>query len=143
MRFLLPKDFLYGIAGFVWIVAGTILCTRAIIWLSQLSFTNELYSESIGLSIAGFGYYFGFSKLVRKNISRISQLTEKASAFAFTPLRGYVMIALMITIGITLRNSSFPKYYLAIPYTAMGGCLLFGSVKYFREFFSFRSQENK
>jgi len=84
-----------------------------------------------------------FQNLYEKNISRISQLTEKASAFAFTPLRGYVMIALMITIGITLRNSSFPKYYLAIPYTAMGGCLLFGSVKFFREFFSFRSQENK
>ena len=45
-----------------------------------------------------------------------------------------VMIALMMTIGITLRNSSIPKYYLTIPYFAMGAILLIGSVQFYRQF---------
>jgi hypothetical protein len=44
------------------------------------------------------------------------------------------MIALMMTIGITLRSASIPKYYLSIPYTAMGGILLIGSLKFYRRF---------
>jgi hypothetical protein len=50
-------------------------------------------------------------------------------------VRGYVMIALMITIGLTLRNSTIPKYYLTLPYDVMGGVLLIGSIRFYRQFF--------
>jgi hypothetical protein len=44
------------------------------------------------------------------------------------------MIGLMVTIGVTLRNSSVPKEYLVIPYTFMGGMLLAGSQQFLRQF---------
>ena len=84
--------------------------------------------------LAAVAYVFGFSKIVRKNIERIRRLPDRASIFAFAPLRGYLMIVLMMTIGITLRNSSLPKYYLIIPYLGMGGVLLAGSVKFYIQF---------
>jgi hypothetical protein len=40
----------------------------------------------------------------------------------------------MVTIGITLRNTSIPKYYLAVPYAVMGGILLIGSFSFYRRF---------
>jgi hypothetical protein len=45
------------------------------------------------------------------------------------------MIAAMIGMGISLRNSSLPKELLIVPYTAMGGALILGGVLYLRSFF--------
>ena len=69
-------------------------------------------------------------------------MPERANIFAFTAVRGYVMIALMMTLGITLRNSSIPKYFLTIPYFAMGGILLIGSVQFYRQFIASLVKEN-
>jgi hypothetical protein len=84
--------------------------------------------------LAVAGYFFFFIKVVQKNIDRISRLPERACLFAFTAWHGYIMIALMMTVGIMLRNASIPKYYLSIPYTAMGGILLIGSLRFYRRF---------
>jgi hypothetical protein len=71
--------------------------------------------------------------MVHKNIIRISLLPERACIFAFTSWQGYIMIALMMTVGMTLRTVSFPKYYLSLPYTTMGGILITGGLKFYRE----------
>jgi hypothetical protein len=130
------RHYLFALAGIFWTVAGGILCVRATIWLGLLS-PNAAFGVAVtSLICAGAGYALGFSKIVVKNIVRINQMPDRANIFAFTALRGYVMIALMMTIGITLRNSSIPKYYLTIPYFAMGGILLIGSVQFYRKFIS-------
>jgi hypothetical protein len=76
-----------------------------------------------------------FSTLVNKNITRICKLPDHPCAFAFTAWRGYIIIGVMMTIGITLRNSSLPKEFLAPPYTTMGGALLFGSYRFFNQYY--------
>ncbi len=128
------RPYLFGLAGILWTVAGGILCMRGTIWLQTLSseLAVALLVTSILIGVAA--YKFGFSKIVGKNIERIMKMPERANVFAFTPLRGYLMIAMMMTIGITLRNSSLPKYYLIVPYYAMGGVLLAGSTKFYRTF---------
>ncbi len=129
-----PRYYLFGLAGAFWTFAGLMLCARAILWLNAFSLSIELALETTSIAIAIIGYLFLFFKVVQKNIDRIGQLPENACVFAFAAWRGYVMIALMITIGITLRNTSIPKYFLAVPYTAMGAILLIGSARFFRQF---------
>jgi hypothetical protein len=129
-----PRYYLFGLAGAFWTFAGLMLCARAILWLDSFSLSTELALEASSIAIAILGYLFLFVKVVQKNIDRIGQLPDQACVFAFTAWQGYIMIALMITIGITLRNTSIPKYFLAVPYTAMGAILLIGSVKFFRHF---------
>ena len=132
------RHYLFALAGILWTVAGGILCVRGIIWLGMLSTNTAIIVALVSVVGAGGGYVLGFSKIVVKNIDRINQMPERAHIFAFTSARGYLMIALMMTIGITLRNSSIPKYYLTIPYFAMGTILLIGSVRFYRQFiFSF------
>lgn len=99
-----------------------VLCLLSAIFCSEpASFrTNAYASRSV--------------QVVQKNIDRIELLPERACLFAFTAWHGYIMIALMIMIGFTLRNSALPMYYLSIPYTAMGGTLLIGSLRYYRRF---------
>ena len=129
-----PRYYLFGLAGAFWTFAGLVLCARAILWLNVFPLSIEIALETTSIAVAIIGYLFLFVKVVQKNIDRIGQLPENACVFAFTDWQGYVMIALMITVGITLRNTSIPKYFLAVPYTAMGAILLIGSAKFFRRF---------
>ena len=129
-----PRYYLFGLAGAFWTFAGLVLCARAILWLNVFPLSIEIALETTSIAVAIIGYLFLFFKVVQKNIDRIGQLPENACVFAFTDWQGYVMIALMITVGITLRNTSIPKYFLAVPYTAMGTILLIGSAKFFRRF---------
>jgi hypothetical protein len=129
-----PKFYLFGLAGALWTFAGLVLCLRAILWLNTFSLGVELALGLGSLAIAVLGYLFLFVRVVQKNIDRIMRLPDHACVFAFTAWQGYIMIGLMMTIGITLRNTSLPKYFLAVPYTTMGAILLIGSVRFFHQF---------
>ncbi len=129
-----PRRWLFAVAGILWIGVGFLLCARAIVWLETFSAGAELLLELIGGLAAFVIYRYGLSSIVRKNIDRITTLPENACVFAFAAWRSYIMIGLMVSLGITLRNSSIPKIYLAVPYTAMGGALMVGSVRLFRHF---------
>jgi len=139
---MVKRHYLFALAGMLWTIAGGILCVRGTIWLQLLSPAGEIIIGLLSVVMAVFGYLYGFSKVVQKNIDRIYQMPERAAIFAFTPLRGYIMIALMITIGITLRNSAIPKYYLTLPYDVMGGVLLIGSIRFYRQFFVVAMQKD-
>jgi hypothetical protein len=129
-----PRHYLFGLAGAFWTFAGVLLCARAIIWLDVFPIGIEIALETGSLSLAVAGYWVLFVKVVQKNIDRIGHLPDPACVFAFSAWQGYIMIAAMMTLGITLRNTSIPKYFLAVPYTAMGGILLIGSARFFRQF---------
>jgi len=131
-----PRYFLYAIAGILWTLAGGLLCVRGASWLGVFSLPVIASVEAGSIAAAAAGYVFFFGGIVRKNIARIGELPERACVFAFTAWRGYIMIAVMMTAGISLRNSSIPLYYLSFPYTAMGAILLTGSVAFYRSFFA-------
>ena len=134
-----PRHYLFGIAGILWTGAGLLLCVRATIWLEVFSFSTQVILGSVSVALAAAGYLLMFFKIVQKNIDRIGQLPERVCLFAFTAWRGYFIIVFMVTIGITLRNTSIPKYYLAVPYIAMGGILLIGSFSFYRRFAAARA----
>ena len=129
-----PRHFLYAAAGMLWTLAGVVLCIRGEVWLEVFPVGTEFALEAISIGIAVVGYLFLFTKVVQKNIDRISRLPERACLFAFTAWYGYLMIASMMTVGITLRSTALPKYLLSVPYTAMGLILLIGSLAFYRRF---------
>ena len=136
-----PRHWLFAIAGVMWTAVGVLLCLRAIVWLAPFTLGTDLLVEIASGVLAATGYIYGFSKVVQKNISRISRLPDSVCAFAFAAWKGYIMIGLMVTIGIVLRSSPIQKYYLSVPYTAMGGMLLIGGVRLFRGFLAIAFQE--
>jgi hypothetical protein len=117
------------------------LCARAVGWLSEFGYSIEVEVEAAGVLVAVICYMYGFSKIVKRNIARIHSLPERVSIFAFTAVRGYIMIVLMVSFGIILRTSMEHKYYLSVPYTAMGGALLIGSFQFYRQYFLTTRQE--
>lgn len=134
----IPRRFLLLLAAAFWAVAGGILVVRAFVWLEEQGIGVTVFVESASIALAVVAYLVWFSKLVLRNIARIHTLPAWACAFAFTAWHGYLMIGVMMTLGILLRDSSIPRLYLAVPYAIMGAILLVGSARFVREFLSAR-----
>jgi len=129
-----PRSWLFLVAGLIWTGVSAILIYRASGWMYLESPATQMFLVVAALAVAGTGYLLGFRKIVERNIMRIAQLPDRPCLFAFTAWKGYMMIGGMVTIGIALRSSSLPRVYLIVPYTMMGGMLLLGSVRFYREF---------
>ena len=71
-------------AGLVWLGVGVMLIGFASRWLKPIVFLTKLLLIAAGLLLATGIYFFGFSKLAKKNIKRINGLKgEKVCLFAF------------------------------------------------------------
>jgi hypothetical protein len=126
------KHNLLFIAGLAWTTAGGILAGRGLGYLFQ-------YGHHLGWRLAG-GLVFGlvfyvllFAKISRKHIKRIHGLnTPYPCAFSFFNLRGYIMMAVMISGGILLRRFDvIGREWLYNFYVTMGVPLLISASRFF------------
>lgn len=125
------KKYLFIIAGLMWFSVGVMLNTYAYHWLVDYNDGNSYLFAIIGVVSAFIVYYYGFTKIVAKNISRITKLKDNPCIFSFMSWKGYVMVAVMMKMGNLARTSSFPKQYLSVIYIIMGFALAFSSFHYF------------
>jgi len=121
-----------ALAGVTWGLVGLLLCWYSYGWLSPLQFSRAITFCIIGVFTAVFVYWFGMSRIALKNLRRLKAIQGKACIFGFLTWKSYTNIAVMVTLGVTLRHSAVPKDYLSLVYTSMGGGLLLGSIQYYR-----------
>jgi hypothetical protein len=131
LRPAVPKSWLIGLAGLMWSCVGLMLCRLAYRWLAAVEWKGVASFELIGVFMALVAYYLCFSRIARRNITRLSLLTEKTCIFAFQKWKSYLLIGLMVFLGMALRNLPIPKHYLAVFYTTIGGALLLASLQYY------------
>ena len=117
-------------AGISWLAVGVILIFRAF-----QSTTDPIWPMAIGL-VAGFlKHQFVFSRIARTNIKRIKALAphkEKVCLFAFQSIQSYLIVVVMITFGILLRQLPLSPQVLAAIYSTIGCGILLSSLVYFR-----------
>jgi len=126
-----PRKWLLFLAGLMWSGVGVMLCCLAGGWLSAVPAAVSLPLGLAGAVLAVAVYRFGFSKIARKNIDRISRSPDMACLFSFQAWKSYLIIAVMVTLGLLLRHSSLPKHYLAVVYVTIGGALFLSSLHYY------------
>jgi len=126
------KYWLMALAGLMWSAVGIMLCRMAYYWLKAVSENLALLMGSVGLVSALAVYRFGFSKIANKNIARLCLLPNQTCIFAFQAWKSYLIIIFMVTLGITLRHSPIPRYFLAVIYATIGGALFFSSFHFYR-----------
>ncbi len=129
------KRILLALSGVIWTAVGILLCTRAVIWLSEATNQKALWLATAGILLALAIHHFGFVKLANKNIKRIMAKDGKVCIFGFQPWKSYFIILIMISLGIILRQSPIPKHYLSIIYMGFGGAMFLSSIRYHRIFF--------
>ena len=131
------RHWLWLVAGLMWSAVGIMLCAFAGHWLARMDWRHIAIGAGTGLTLGLVIYRFGFSRIARKNISRIAAKSNPACFFAFQAWRSYLLIAIMISLGITLRHSALPRLYLAIIYSAIGTGLACSSTLYYQELLAY------
>ncbi len=121
-------------AGIVWLTVGTILALVAVIWLSAAS--RAYYILTGAALVAGLIISrFGFSRILKKNVQRIRELSPHKSRiciFAFQAVQSYLLIIVMMALGFALRQLPLPHAYLAAIYIAIGTALVRSSLDYIK-----------
>jgi hypothetical protein len=128
------KRILVLLAGLMWCGVGIMLIRYAISWLVPIGILGAAIYYAAGFLVAMPIHHFGFLKIADKNLSRLLPLTEKKCLFSFMTWRSYIIVLVMVTMGIALRHSAFPKRYLSIIYNGIGLALFLSGIRYLRFF---------
>ena len=125
------KIHLLAINGLMWTAIGTkILITGISHYLHTPA--RQLW-WMIPLSVIVFaGFYMMFTGVVRKYSARIHALPgEKESVFKTFGLKGYLIIAFMISLGIALKHiPGIPYSFFAWLYCGLGPGLLSAGIRF-------------
>lgn len=120
------------IAGIVWCIAGLNI---AFIGLgAYLVETGWLVWALVGGTLVVFVLFhvLVFTKMVGKHAQRIRGYEEdKTYVFKFFDRKGYLMMAVMMTVGIGLRASGLvPEWFIAFFYTGLGLALVVAGISF-------------
>jgi hypothetical protein len=129
------RHWLWLIAGLLWSGVGITLCIMACYWLSDMAWPMNVLGVAAGFGSGVAIYRYGFSRIARKNIRRIFGQPEKVCFFAFQAWRSYLLVAVMVLLGYTLRHSQIHRLILAVIYSGIGTGLSLSSSLYYEEFF--------
>ncbi len=127
-----PRRALLFIAGAVWLLAGGMLLRRGGMALLQ-NRDYPLWTLAGSLLAGALFYRFVFDKISKKHSSRILKMEEERPClFSFFNFRSYLMMALMISLGITLRKTGIlTAKHLAPLYITMGIPLAVSALRFF------------
>ncbi len=134
LRPAVDKKILVFMAGLMWCGVGAMLITYSVLWLSSLPEKSRYIFAFAGFLAAMPIYHFGFLRIADKNLKRLLPVTEKKCFFSFKTWKSYLLVPLMVSMGIFLRNSPLPKEYLSVIYTGIGLGLFLSGIRYFRFF---------
>ncbi len=105
-------------------------------WLQGLQYQPHWQIIIAGIIPGILVALFGFTRIVHKNIKRIDEMDTRASVFAFQAWHSYVLIIVMMSMGIYVRQSGLIPMILKTPgYYTIGTALSLSSVRYYQAFF--------
>ena len=123
---------LLAINGLLWTAIGTKITVTGVSHYLMVDRPQYLL-WMIPLSILVFvGFYMMFTGVVRKYSARIMSMTaEKTSIFRTFSLKGYLIIAFMISLGIGLKHiPGIPSNFFAWFYCGLGPGLLSAGLRF-------------
>lgn len=122
--------YLLLVNGLLWTAIGTRI---ALIGINYYQLLESIPWWHILLSVIVFaGFWFMFTGVVRKYSERIMSMTEpRTSIFRTFSVKGYIIIAFMITLGITLKRiPQVPDSFIAWFYCGLGPGLLSAGIRF-------------
>ena len=136
-----PKTWLLFIAALVWTFAGGMLLFRG--YFYSLVKPEHLFLKTGACVLGGLAFYaVMFDEISKKHVARITNLSiARPCMFSFFNVRSYLLMAIMISSGITLRKTGLvAPEHLALIYVTMGIPLLMSSFRFYSTFFRIKLQ---
>ena len=126
----IPTRYLLLVNGLLWTAIGTRIALIGVNYYQRLTVIPWWYFLLSAIVFAGF--WFMFTGVVRRYAGRIMAMTEpKTSIFRTFSPKGYLIIAFMITLGITLKRiPQIPDSFIAWFYSGLGPGLLSAGIRF-------------
>ena len=124
--FKVSKRTLLLIAGIVWLAAGGNIAWLGIQAFAQINM-SYVWAIILGAVVVFTLFHMKiFSKMVGKHSNRIAAYEDNEIGFwRFFDASGYIMMAIMMSGGISLRAFGLvPMWFIAFFYTGLGASLL-------------------
>lgn len=129
---------LSAINGAIWLIAGVNVARIGVVSWERVGESTVWMIVGCILTFIAFGMMF--VKMVFKNLRRISQISkEKRHIWDCMPLKSFLIMVFMITLGITLRTiPAVPLSFIAFFYIGLGTALALAGVVYFIKMLSYK-----
>lgn len=131
---------LLAIASIVWLIAG-----GNILWIGGQLLAQYADLLTVGLAMAVFTLFTWriFGPLVEKQTNRIlSYPVERLAFWHFFDRRSFAIMALMMTMGISIRHFHLlPDRVIAFFYTGLGAALMLSGGRFGRRFLHYREKK--
>ena len=126
----IPTKYLLLVNGLLWTAIGIKIAMTGVDYYGRLEAIHWWYFMLSAVVFTGF--YVMFIGVVRKYAARIMAMTElKTSIFKTFSIKGYLIIAFMITLGITLKRiPQVPASFIAWFYCGLGPGLLSAGIRF-------------
>ena len=126
-----PKRVLFFVAAFVWGFAANRIIN---IGFNDVMRNTNDYWINIAIALVGFYFFFKyvFYRMYKKHTKRIvNSEIEKPCIFSFFDIKGFAIMAFMITFGVTLRKLGvIPPLYIGTFYITLGFSLLAAAISF-------------
>ena len=121
---LISKRFLYLIAAVIWGVPGFIITAKGITAYTTIPIDELWWLCLITLGVL-ISFIWMFLRIVNRYCNLISELPDKTTMGHTFPLRGWVLIICMSSLGIALKIiSCIPVEFTASFYSGLGPALV-------------------
>jgi len=112
------------LAPLIWTAVGTVLMVRGWIWIGP---GLARFFVILALLVGTLKALFVLDKTAERTIQRIMAFSERTCIFAVYSWKTWLLVALMMTFGITMRTLTDPGVGIGSLYIAIGWALLFAS----------------
>ena len=138
------KKFLPLLAGIVWGIASSAVLSIGIPSMVE-NWTMPWLCILIAAVIFFLFFKFVFFRHFKKHMRRIDAFEkDKICAFAFFDVKGYIIMACMITFGIVIRSLNIlPQVYLGVLYTGIGFAMVSAVIGFLSTFIGRHLREKK
>lgn len=131
----MKTQWLAFMAGIIWLAAGFNVCRIGVeAWRALTATTAGMVLGSLATLVL---FSVMFVKMLFKNVRRIGRIYPAyRRIWHLMPLRSYLVMAVMITLGIILRScQAVPRTFIASFYVGLGGALMLAGAVYLSALF--------
>ena len=126
----IPTRHLLAVNGLLWTAIGTRIALIGIDSYRRLAAPH--WWQFLLSAVVFAGFYVMFTGIVRKYAARIEAMPEPRTSILRTfSIKGYIIIAFMISLGITLKRiPQVPDTFIAWFYSGLGPGLLSAGIRF-------------
>lgn len=130
MKGRVKRNYLYFIAAAIWGIPGFILTFKGVSAYMASPAQKLWWLLLITVSVLG-SFYFMFRSIVDRYSRRISILPEMVSPLQTFPLRGWILIFCMTSLGLVLKQiPHIPTEFTASFYSGLGPMLIWAAGRF-------------